>query len=162
MRRHLSAGLVLATLMLPPVGSGANGRATELHLATWNLEWLVSPATALASRLSCDDGTRATLPCDVARTLARDSADFARLRAYARALDADVIALQEVEDVATAQRVFRGYASASVAARECSRSASPCARGSRIAAPDRLRRCRWTAAVVRARCCICCPARRTR
>jgi endonuclease/exonuclease/phosphatase family metal-dependent hydrolase len=82
--------------------------AADLHIATWNLEWLVSPATAHASRLACDRGKRAKLPCDVARG-SRDSADFARLAAYARRLDADIVAFQEVEDAAVAARIFRGY-----------------------------------------------------
>jgi endonuclease/exonuclease/phosphatase family metal-dependent hydrolase len=80
-----------------------------LTIASWNLEWLVSPGTAHASRLACDSGGSAPLPCDVARELARDSADLARLARYARKLDADVIAFQEVENAAIAQRLFRGY-----------------------------------------------------
>jgi len=82
---------------------------TTLSIATWNMEWLVSPATAHAARLACRGGRRATLPCDVARDLARDSADLARLAWYARSLDADVIAFQEVEDAGIAARVFDGY-----------------------------------------------------
>lgn len=95
--------LVIALLAAPPLA------AADLRLATWNLEWLVSPDTAHAGRRACDTGRRATLPCDVARRLLRDSADHARLAAYARALDADVVALQEVENEAIAARVFRGY-----------------------------------------------------
>lgn len=83
--------------------------ARELRVATWNLEWLVAPATAHSARLACDAGRRAALPCDVARGLSRDSADLARMAAHARALDADVIAVQEVEDEATLARLFRGY-----------------------------------------------------
>jgi endonuclease/exonuclease/phosphatase family metal-dependent hydrolase len=49
------------------------------------------------------------MPCDVARELDRDTADLARLAHYARQLDADVIAFQEVENQRAAQRVFRGY-----------------------------------------------------
>ncbi|MEY2855233.1 MAG: hypothetical protein RL030_2365, partial [Pseudomonadota bacterium] len=83
--------------------------AATLHLATWNLEWLVSPRTARDSLNACDDGERSLLPCDVARSLRRDSGDRARLRAEARLLHADVIAFQEVEDEATAASLFRGY-----------------------------------------------------
>jgi endonuclease/exonuclease/phosphatase family metal-dependent hydrolase len=87
----------------------ASGRRSTLRLATWNMEWLVSPATAQAARLACRAQRRATLPCDVASSIRRDTADFARLAAHVRKLDADVIAFQEVEDAATARRVFRGY-----------------------------------------------------
>jgi hypothetical protein len=80
-----------------------------LAIATWNMEWLVSPATAHAARLACRGGHRATLPCDVARELSRDSADLSRLGWYAQQLDADIVAFQEVEDAATAARIFPAY-----------------------------------------------------
>lgn len=80
-----------------------------IRLATWNLEWLVAPGTAHQGRLRCRSGRQSALPCDVVQDLSRDSADFARLASYARQLDADVVAFQEVEDEATARRVFPGY-----------------------------------------------------
>jgi endonuclease/exonuclease/phosphatase family metal-dependent hydrolase len=91
------------------IACAGSSHAAELTLASWNLEWLVSPVTAHNSRLACNAGRRAPLPCDATIALGRDSADFARLHGYARALDADVIAFQEVEDAATAQRIFAGY-----------------------------------------------------
>jgi endonuclease/exonuclease/phosphatase family metal-dependent hydrolase len=108
--------ILAALLFAPCVACGAGTRSADahdaagtLHLATWNLEWLVSPRTARDSLNACDDGRRSALPCDVARSLRRDSGDRARLRAQARLLDADVIAFQEVEDAATAASLFRGY-----------------------------------------------------
>ncbi len=89
--------------------SGDHQPGRTLRLATWNLEWLVSPRTARDSLNACDDGQRSALPCDVARSVRRDSGDRARLRAQVRQLDADVIAFQEVEDSATAGSLFRGY-----------------------------------------------------
>lgn len=80
-----------------------------LRIATWNMEWLVAPATARVARIACRDGRRAPLPCDVARTQARDSADLRALASQVRRLDADIIAFQEVENTAIARRVFRGY-----------------------------------------------------
>jgi endonuclease/exonuclease/phosphatase family metal-dependent hydrolase len=80
-----------------------------LTIASWNLEWLVSPETAHTGRLNCNAGKTAPVPCDVARELSRDTADLARLAHYARKLDADVIAFQEVENQRAARRVFRGY-----------------------------------------------------
>lgn len=104
--RHLSWGILLT--LCAGLAQAQPAPAT-LHLATWNLEWLVSPRTARDSLNACDDGRQGAMPCDVARTLRRDSADRARLRAYVRLLDADVIAFQEVEDAATAAGVFPGY-----------------------------------------------------
>jgi endonuclease/exonuclease/phosphatase family metal-dependent hydrolase len=98
-------------LLLPLAFATMDSRAAQgaLTIATWNMEWLVSPATAHAARLACRVGHRAQLPCDVARDLSRDSADFARLSWYVRRLDADVIAFQEVENAAIASRIFRDY-----------------------------------------------------
>jgi endonuclease/exonuclease/phosphatase family metal-dependent hydrolase len=66
--------------------------ATELKLATWNIAWLtLRPA-----------GDPALLPDLVPRT----EADFARLRAEAQRLDADIVALQEVDGAEAAAKVF--------------------------------------------------------
>jgi exonuclease III len=84
--------------------------APLLRIATWNMEWLVTPETAHRDRQACRAGRRADLPCDIARRNTRSSADFAKLREYVRKLDADVIAFQEVESAAIAAHIFRGYA----------------------------------------------------
>ena len=63
--------------------------ATELKLATWNLDWLTER----------DHG----LPADVHP---RDPADIDRLRDYALKLGADVVAMQEVDGRDMAARVF--------------------------------------------------------
>ncbi|MEY4760297.1 MAG: hypothetical protein RLZZ200_153 [Pseudomonadota bacterium] len=94
-------------LCLPGVAPGAT--PPPLRIATWNLEWLVSPATTQAARLECRVGQQSALPCDIALDAARSGPDFAQLARYARELDADVVALQEVEDAETAGRVFPGY-----------------------------------------------------
>ena len=103
---------VLALLALPSAGALAGG---ELKLATWNLEWLIAPAELQALRASCTpQGVRPpargrSVPCDVASRLDRSRADFDALARYARLLDADVIALQEVDGPAAARLVFPGY-----------------------------------------------------
>lgn len=110
--RPLIVSLLLALtlgLCLWAVARGGDGGERTLHIATWNMQWLVAPETARLARIACRDGAAAALPCDVARSLARDSADFARLAALVRRLDADVIAFQEVESAQVARRVFRGY-----------------------------------------------------
>jgi endonuclease/exonuclease/phosphatase family metal-dependent hydrolase len=86
-----------------PIGKGS------LTIASWNLEWLLSQETGHFARQACDSGQHSPVPCDVAGELARDSADLARLAHYAKQLDADVIAFQEVENRSAARSVFRGY-----------------------------------------------------
>jgi endonuclease/exonuclease/phosphatase family metal-dependent hydrolase len=111
--RSVTAGLLLALVL--GLIAWAMARANDatgqrpLRVATWNLQWLVEPDTARIARIACRDGVAAPLPCDVARTLARDSADRSRLAALVRRLDADVIAFQEVQSAQVARRVFRGY-----------------------------------------------------
>lgn len=90
-------------------GGDAFSSTRPLRIATWNMEWLVAPRTAQAARIACREGRRAPLPCDVARTQVRDSADLRALAAEVRRLDADVIAFQEVEDATIARRVFRDH-----------------------------------------------------
>ena len=76
--------LVVALLLLAPAA-----HATELKLATWNLDWLTERDH--------------DLPSDVRL---RDAADFDRLRQYATQLDADVVAMEEVDGRDIAARVF--------------------------------------------------------
>ncbi len=64
-------------------------RAAELKIATWNLNWLTSR----------DGG----LPADIKL---RQPEDFDRLRDYAAELNADVIAIEEVDNADTARRLF--------------------------------------------------------
>ena len=85
---------VLALLLLvAPVPAALGGRVEgTLKVATWNLEWLTDrPAGG------------PDLPAD-ARP--KRPADIARLRAYAARMDADVIAIQEVDGRRMAARVF--------------------------------------------------------
>ncbi|MET0291908.1 MAG: endonuclease/exonuclease/phosphatase family protein [Steroidobacteraceae bacterium] len=103
MRRRIFLALLLACVT--PCAIAAN----SLRLATWNLEWLLNPETARDLRVRCQRGERQRLPCDVVQG-ARSEADWLALRRHAARLDADVIALQEVEDAVAAERVFRGYA----------------------------------------------------
>ncbi len=88
-----------------------------LRLATWNLEWLMTPATFDRLARNCNPDYRGTegheIPCDIVeppRSMRRSAADFARLQEYARRLDADVVALQEVDGPDAAALVFPGYA----------------------------------------------------
>ncbi len=112
--RHVLVSIALALTLGCLAWAAARGGEIHaapqaLHIATWNMAWLLHPGTVRRARIACRDGERADVPCDVARSQARDSADFARLAALVRELDADVIAFQEVENAAVARKVFRGY-----------------------------------------------------
>ena len=82
--RILATTILLSCLsltFLSPAGSAA-----ELGLAAWNLEHLN------------DTDWEGCIP--------RRAADYAALRRRAMALDADIVAFQEVENAAAARRVF--------------------------------------------------------
>lgn len=82
---RLLFALLLACLVLP-------ARAAELKIATWNLEWLTDRP----------DGDR-SLPPDAHP---KRPEDLVTLAGYAAQLNADVIAIQEVDGRAIAARVF--------------------------------------------------------
>ncbi len=80
---------LLAVLL---VCAACTAQAADLKIATWNLEWLTArPAGDPA------------LPEDVQP---KTAADIALLRRYAEILDADVIALQEVDGPSIAAQIF--------------------------------------------------------
>jgi len=97
-------------------GSSVPSSQTQvIKIATWNLEWLLSPKAFKSLKANCapDDasarGELRRLPCDVASRLERSSRDFSVLARYARELDADVVALQETDGADAARLVFPGY-----------------------------------------------------
>jgi endonuclease/exonuclease/phosphatase family metal-dependent hydrolase len=87
----------------------------ELKIATWNLEWFMTPETVRALTPACTprdaqrDGARRAIPCDVAHELARSGEDIAALRKHARLLNADIVSLQEVDGAAAARLIFPDY-----------------------------------------------------
>ena len=87
MRRILPA--LLACLLLLPLPARAQ---QEIRLATWNIAWLtLKPAG------------HPDLPRDIR---ARTPEDFRLLRGYAERLNADIVAIQEIDGEAAAARVF--------------------------------------------------------
>src|ERR1700728_2202803 len=82
----LNRTLFLLLLLLPLPAASA-----ELKIATWNLDWLTT-------REAGDD-----LPADV---VPRAEEDFVRLAQYARELNADVVAIEEVDGAAAAAKIF--------------------------------------------------------
>jgi endonuclease/exonuclease/phosphatase family metal-dependent hydrolase len=100
--------LAMALLRATDVGAAPAAAPATLRLATWNLEWLLSPQTARDLRVRCQRGER-RLPCDVVQISARSDADYRALGRQAALLAADVVALQEVEGAEVAARLFAGY-----------------------------------------------------
>jgi len=86
-----------------------------LRIATWNLEWFIAPEDFKELARSCvprdaSPGSRERyIPCNVAAELERSSLDLRVLARYVELLDADIVALQEVDGAAAAQRVFRNH-----------------------------------------------------
>jgi endonuclease/exonuclease/phosphatase family metal-dependent hydrolase len=89
--------------------------AETLRIATWNLEWLISPKAFKPLKSNCASASEPVrgdvrrLPCDVVARLERSSRDFSVLARYARELDADVVALQETDGPDAARLVFPDY-----------------------------------------------------
>jgi endonuclease/exonuclease/phosphatase family metal-dependent hydrolase len=87
----------------------------ELKIATWNLEWFMKPETVRDLTPTClpadapRDGARRAIPCDVAHELTRSGEDISAMRRYARKLDADVVALQEVDGPEAAKLLFTDH-----------------------------------------------------
>jgi endonuclease/exonuclease/phosphatase family metal-dependent hydrolase len=77
---------IIFALLLPVPALSA-----DLKIATWNLDWLTTRQAGHG------------LPADV---VPRDEDDFARLAQYARELNADVVAIQEVDGFQAATKVF--------------------------------------------------------
>ncbi|MBX3702195.1 MAG: endonuclease/exonuclease/phosphatase family protein [Steroidobacteraceae bacterium] len=107
--RRLACLALLALVALPAY-------AERLRLATWNLEWLVTPATFGNLAPQCTaPGARSgardrALPCDALDAARRSDEDIARLARFAAQAAPDVVALQEVDGAAAAAGVFPGYA----------------------------------------------------
>jgi 5'-nucleotidase (lipoprotein e(P4) family) len=101
-------------LELPGAGVWKDG-ATKVRIASWNVEYLMTPATHVALRDDCAQnggmvgGDERTLPCAITKRDPRTASDFATLRKYAAELAADIVALQEVDGPDSAELVFPGY-----------------------------------------------------
>jgi 5'-nucleotidase (lipoprotein e(P4) family) len=103
-----------AVLELPGVGPW-RAESKQVRVATWNVEYLVTPDTHAGLRATCAEqgglvgGDDRTLPCAITRKEPRTPADYAALRRYAAELRADIVALQEVDGPDAAALVFPGY-----------------------------------------------------
>ncbi len=95
------------------ISIAASAAAAEgLTLATWNLEWMMTPRTFDGLAASCIDsarragGNERAIPCDLVPKGRWSEDDLARLRAFAATLPADVIALQETDGREAARQIF--------------------------------------------------------
>jgi 5'-nucleotidase (lipoprotein e(P4) family) len=102
------------TLALPGILPWS-GDPDRVRIATWNIEYLMTPETHFALRSSCAQnggmvgGDDRTLPCAITKREPRGEDDFAALREAAAELRADIVALQEVDGPDAAAQVFPGY-----------------------------------------------------
>ena len=107
-------GLMLAIGLLALPACAADG-GEPLRIATWNAEWMLEPAEFDALMARClPEGRRArggerALYCNVGRERRWSEADLDRLAAFAATLDADVVALQEVDGPEVARRLFPAH-----------------------------------------------------
>ena len=107
MKRLIAAALASSLV----ITAAADSRLT---LATWNLEWMMTPATFDALASSCSKpghrarGDERSMPCDLVPKARWSDEDLARLREFASKLPADVIVLQEIDGVAAARTIFPG------------------------------------------------------
>jgi len=108
-RRLAAAAAALAV-------SSAAVAAERVTVATWNLEWMMTPAVFDALAPGCfgrdarPGGGERAIPCDLVPKNRWSEADLARLAAFAATLPADVIALQEVDGADAARRIFPSHA----------------------------------------------------
>ena len=108
-------GLVAITLFsVGPMLGTAAGKDT-LRIAAWNLEWFIAPEefTSLARDCVPRDASpgprKRFLPCNAARDNERSNLDFKAIERYVEVLDADIVALQEVDGASAAKRIFRNH-----------------------------------------------------
>ncbi len=108
--RRLAAAVLAAAFACPAAA------AERLTLATWNMEWMMRPQAfdALAAkchgRESRPRGDERSIPCDLAPKGRWSEADLARLREFAAALPADIVALQEIDGANAARAIFPEHA----------------------------------------------------
>ena len=105
-------GIMAAFALAPAAAIAAPG---TLRIAAWNLEWFIAPEEFLGLARTClprdaSPGTRKRfIPCNVALEQERSALDLRVLTRYVERLDADIVALQEVDGVAAARQIFRNH-----------------------------------------------------
>jgi 5'-nucleotidase (lipoprotein e(P4) family) len=109
------AGLHVGDTVLELPGGGPWNGGNKVRIGSWNVEYLMTPATHLALRDPCAQnggmvgGDDRMLPCAITKREPRTPGDYTSLRNYATQLKADIVALQEVDGPDAAAQVFPGY-----------------------------------------------------
>lgn len=104
MKRAAAAALALA------FAGGAS--AERISIGSWNLEWMMTPATFDALAARCEDDRRygrggdRSIPCNLVPKGRWSDEDLARLRRFAATLAVDVVALSETDGPQAAAQVF--------------------------------------------------------
>jgi len=84
----------------------------RLRVGTWNLEWMMTPETFDALARHCSGagrrmaGSERSIPCDRVAAGGWSEGDLTRLREFAADAGLDVIALQEIDGLDVARRIF--------------------------------------------------------
>jgi endonuclease/exonuclease/phosphatase family metal-dependent hydrolase len=105
----------LAAAAAALVVTSAAVAAERVTVATWTLEWMMTPtvfdalAPACSGREARPRGGERAIPCDLVPMKRWSEADFARLAAFAATVSADVIALQEIDGEDVAREIFPGH-----------------------------------------------------
>lgn len=92
--------------------AGVAGAADRIAIGTWNMKWMMTPATFDALAQNCAGagrrvgGSERNIPCNLVPASRWSDADLARIRAFAATLPLDVIALQETDGADAAARIF--------------------------------------------------------
>jgi len=92
--------------------SSALPAAERITLATWNLEWMMTPETFDSLASACVGsgrrvrGGERSIPCDLVPKARWSDDDLRRIRVFAATLPADVIALQEIDGQKAAEKIF--------------------------------------------------------
>ncbi len=99
-------------MMIAMLLSAAATAGERLSIATWNLEWMMSPQTfdSLAGRCLYQgqraSGSERAIPCNIIPDARWAEEDLARLRGFTSRLTIDVIALQETDGAEAAALVL--------------------------------------------------------
>jgi len=107
--------LPLVCLLVTTGCAAAPGTPDTVSIATWNAEWMIEPATFEALAATCTPrevrvtGETRSIPCDLIGRTQWEETDLVRLRDFVASLPIDVVALQEVDGVATAAVLFPGW-----------------------------------------------------
>jgi endonuclease/exonuclease/phosphatase family metal-dependent hydrolase len=104
--------MMRAALVAVALAFADGASADRVTIGTWNLEWMMTPATFDALAARCQDdrrygrGGERSIPCNIVPEARWSERDLARLRQFASTLPVDVVALTETDGPQAAVQVF--------------------------------------------------------